>query len=296
MTWQSWLVPALAALVALAALAAAMLVRRRAVAGARRAEAAARDAQAARARSLGLVAAELRGPGLAVLGHAGRLRTLPGAEADAAAVEGFGRHLLRLADDITDLVAAEAGPPALREEVVPLDPLLREAVAAIAAQLGPARREWRLAPDLAGLALRADRRALRGVLQHVLARAARLSRDGDWIEIRAAEQAETVSIVVEDEGSGQTADDMAAEAREAGVAAARTRGLGLGLAVARALLRAHGGELTIEAAPGVGARAWLTLPRSRVTAAATEATALASPVAGGPNPGEDAVSVPPREG
>jgi signal transduction histidine kinase len=34
--------------------------------------------------------------------------------------------------------------------------------------------------------------------------------------------------------------------------------------VAHDLLRAHGGDLTIEAVPGIGARAWLTLPRARV--------------------------------
>ena len=30
------------------------------------------------------------------------------------------------------------------------------------------------------------------------------------------------------------------------------------------LMRAHGGELTLEVAAGIGARAWLTLPRARV--------------------------------
>ena len=41
-------------------------------------------------------------------------------------------------------------------------------------------------------------------------------------------------------------------------------GLSLGLSAARELMRAHGGELTLEAAPGIGARTWLTLPRMRV--------------------------------
>ena len=41
-------------------------------------------------------------------------------------------------------------------------------------------------------------------------------------------------------------------------------GLGLGLALARSLLEAHGGALRLEAVPGVGTRAWLTLPRDRL--------------------------------
>jgi signal transduction histidine kinase len=45
-----------------------------------------------------------------------------------------------------------------------------------------------------------------------------------------------------------------------------TRGLGFGLATARSLMEAHGGSLRLEALPGVGARAWLLLPRERQVA------------------------------
>jgi signal transduction histidine kinase len=45
-----------------------------------------------------------------------------------------------------------------------------------------------------------------------------------------------------------------------------TRGLPLGLSVARDLLRAHGGDLTVETAEGIGSRCWLWLPRHRVLA------------------------------
>ena len=48
------------------------------------------------------------------------------------------------------------------------------------------------------------------------------------------------------------------------IAADRSRGLGFGLSLARSLLRAHGGELVIEAAPGIGARAFLSLPPERM--------------------------------
>jgi signal transduction histidine kinase len=134
-------------------------------------------------------------------------------------------------------------------------------VAATAAQLGPGRRQFRLAPDFAGLTLHADRRALRGALLQMLTRAARLTQEGDWIDLRPVLTPDSLAIVIEDEGAGLPAEDLAPGAADG------TRGLGFGLATARALLEAHGGSLRLEAVPGVGARAWLTLPRDRLLVA-----------------------------
>ena len=50
-------------------------------------------------------------------------------------------------------------------------------------------------------------------------------------------------------------------------AVAGTRGLDLGLSLARSLAAAHGGDIRLESAPGIGARAWLTLPRNRLVEA-----------------------------
>jgi signal transduction histidine kinase len=274
MSVLAWHVPPLILLGAatFTAIIVALRARRRAAAALARAAAAGREA-AASTRTLGLVAAELRGPSLAVLGQAERLcAAVPAAAAEAGAVAGAARHLLRLAESLTELVAAGGGPPALVEETFPLGPLLQEAVTGLEAQLGHGRRHWRVAPDLAALSLYADRRALRGALEHVLARAARLSRDGDWIELRleAEHGPESFAILVEDEGSGLPTEDLAAEAEQGRAWGAvsvlpRTRGMGLGLAVARTLLQAHGGGLVLEAAPGIGARASLILPRTRRT-------------------------------
>ena len=74
---------------------------------------------------------------------------------------------------------------------------------------------------------------------------------------------ESLAIVVEDEGAGLGAEDLAPGCARA---AEHTRGLSFGLAVARSLLEAHGGELRLEAQAGIGARAWLVLPRSRMLA------------------------------
>jgi signal transduction histidine kinase len=79
---------------------------------------------------------------------------------------------------------------------------------------------------------------------------------GDRIALRLVRAAETVALVIEDEGAGLPHGDLAG--------GHGTRGLSLGLSAARELMRAHGGELTLESVPGIGARTWLTLPRARV--------------------------------
>lgn len=252
--------------IALLGLAVALLTLRRTRRNLAAATAAAETATA-HARRLGQLAAEVQAPGLALLGQAERVAGLPDGTGPAAAIASEAQRLLRLSDELSELLAAGAGPRQLREEAVPLWPLLQEAIAATAAQLGPATRQWRLSDDFQDLVLQADRRALRGALLQVLVRAARLSRDGDWVELRPELTPESVAIVVEDEGLGLPAEDLSV----ANDGAEHTRGLCFGLSVARSLLRAHGGELALEAAPGIGARAWVTVPRTRLLEAARQA-------------------------
>jgi signal transduction histidine kinase len=211
---------------------------------------------AMRERILALLAREMQTQGLALLGHAG-------GGASGISVAGNAQRLLDLSDELRELLAAEGRLRVVHAEPLRLLPILEAAVAATATQLGPARRDWRLAPEFAAMTLRADGRALRGAIEQVLARAARMTRDGDWIGLRPVITAESLTIIVEDEGEGLPVEDIAPETGIAG-AGERTRGLGFGLAVARALLEAHGGSLRMEALQGVGARAWLTLPRDRL--------------------------------
>jgi signal transduction histidine kinase len=76
---------------------------------------------------------------------------------------------------------------------------------------------------------------------------------------------ETVAIIVEDEGDGLPAQDLVPETTGP---ITGTRGLDLGLTLARSLAAAHGGDIRLESVPGIGARAWLTLPRARLLEAA----------------------------
>jgi signal transduction histidine kinase len=136
---------------------------------------------------------------------------------------------------------------------------LRDAIAAVATALEPAQRRWCLAPGLAGCTLDADRRALSQILQRVLGNAARHSRAGDWIEIGLEPADNGVTLVIADEGTGLCGPDNPAPPGQV-----ESRGLGLGLALARRLMEAHGGSLATEAAARVGTRVILRFPAERV--------------------------------
>jgi signal transduction histidine kinase len=210
----------------------------------------------ARGRYLGLLAQEMQGHGLALLGYA----TAPRAVEQAPeGLEGRARALLGLSADVSDLLASNAGPRVLKEGETPLGPVLDEAIGQIAQSLVPGRRHWAVAGELRGLTLAADRRALLGALRQVLTRAVRHTRDGDAVQLRLVRADTNVAIIVEDEGTGQMAEDLNGMSVGGG-----TRGRGRGRGGARGRMRAHGGDLTLEAVPGIGARAWLTLPRERV--------------------------------
>lgn len=88
---------------------------------------------------------------------------------------------------------------------------------------------------------------------------------GTWWRSATSSRARRCPIVIEDEGEGLPAADLLAEASGP---PGGTRGLDLGLSLARSLAAAHGGDIRLESTPGIGARAWLTLPRNRLLEAA----------------------------
>jgi len=243
-------------------LAAALLTRRAHAAGRSVEAATARRMAEDRGRALSLLARDVQATGLALLGRA---QVMGGNE--GRAFEADARHLFHLADSAAEAGGLREQARGLREERFPLAPVLREAVSQAAQQLGPGVRHWRIHPEVEEVTLRADRRALRTALLQVLTRAARATGEGDSIDMRLERARDAIALVVEDEGLGLAAEDLAPDTHDGAEARSRGFGLGLGLVVARSLLRAHGGELVVEAAPGVGARAFLSLPAERLVAA-----------------------------
>jgi signal transduction histidine kinase len=253
------------ALVAVALLLGRVRGLRDADEGANRLRLAAQNAEQAVTRRLRLVAHDLRGIGMSLHGHADHFWATGHPHADAIATAAV--DLLGIADDLQEQDVQTGIPRMLREEPIDVSEALADAIEATATSLGPGRRQWRLAPDIGGIVLRADRRALRHALTRVLAEAVRNTRQNDWIDISVQTRADEMVVMIADEGLGLAHP-------EAGAPATRdSRGIGLRLALARVLMEAHGGRLEIEARTGIGTRVSLIFPDAQRSGAARQATA-----------------------
>jgi signal transduction histidine kinase len=93
------------------------------------------------------------------------------------------------------------------------------------------------------------------------------------VEVLVERRGERIRIVVSDQGPGMNAEALARALDPFFATAAWAHSGGVGLAVARGLAQASGGELSLESAPGAGTRAILELPevsgRARIGAAAS---------------------------
>ncbi|TMK92119.1 MAG: HAMP domain-containing histidine kinase [Actinobacteria bacterium] len=139
-----------------------------------------------------------------------------------------------------------------------------------------APRRWRLG-DLAAGTLVADAEQLRFALDALLENAVKHTEPGDAIELRSQAVAGGVSIEVADSGSGIPQDAFGRIFERFGRAdSARNRavdGVGLGLSIVDAIVRAHGGTCSVST-DGDGSTFVLTLPGFRPAAEAPQSTSL----------------------
>jgi signal transduction histidine kinase len=209
---------------------------------------------------------ELRTPLTTLRGNLGLLERVPAISADDReavikdTVEECDR-LIRLINSLLVLARADSGL-ALRTEPVPLRPFIDDLCRQ--ARLLAADRRIHCANDLHAVAA-ADRDALKQVLLILLDNAVKHTPPHSAITIATSAGGARVSIEVRDTGSG-----IAPEAlphifeRFYRVEAARSSGgAGLGLAIAKELVEAQGGTISVESQVGNGTVFAVTLPEAQ---------------------------------
>jgi signal transduction histidine kinase/DNA-binding response OmpR family regulator len=220
--------------------------------------------QASQAKSdfLASMSHELRTPLSAIIGFSALMRDEPLEDERRSVPDEWvqhihrsGDHLLALINDVLDLTKIEAGRIELHRESFDLAAALAESVEG----LRPLAERKGIAVELDAErgAIEADRGRLRQIVYNLLSNAIKFTPDGGHITLEARWNGDDACIVVSDTGVGILPDDLARvfeEFSQVGDIKAREAGTGLGLALTKRLVEAHGGEIHVSSQPGHGSR------------------------------------------
>jgi signal transduction histidine kinase/DNA-binding response OmpR family regulator len=238
---------------------------------------------------------ELRTPLNAVIGFSDLMRGEP-RDGDTLRVPaewvehiyGSGQHLLGLINDVLDLTKVEAGRVDLVLEQLDVSAAVLESVAGLRPLAD--RKSIAIEMNLEPAVVDADRGRFRQIVYNLLSNAIKYTPEGGTITVETRPEGRTAAISVADTGIGISEVDQAVvfeEFRQVGDPVARQPGTGLGLALTKRLVEAHGGRIELSSAPGVGSRFTVTLPavapagEPALGSAAADVVRRATPVSGG---------------
>ena len=182
---------------------------------------------------------------------------------DVFQVYSASRHLMAMINDILDLSRFEMTGFILNREPTPFGPFLQDAMTLVADlfRRHPAHVEAAIAPDLPVLEL--DRTRIRQVLLNLFSNARRFTETG-YVRLETTLEDGEVLITVADTGPGIAPDRLPFifdEFYQVDSSLRRKReGVGLGLAISKRFVEAHGGRIWVESQPGIGSRFTFSLP------------------------------------
>ncbi|MEV6851657.1 response regulator [Actinoplanes sp. NPDC051411] len=176
-----------------------------------------------------------------------------------------GRHLLGLINDILDLAKVEAGRLELRLAPLRVDTAVHELLTG----LTPLFTTKQITVDttlLPATAL-ADRVRFRQIVENLLSNAIKFTPEGGTVAVIVQASEDQVFVSVADTGVGIDEADQARifeEFQQVGDPDRQRAGTGLGLALTRRLVEAHGGEILVRSEPGAGSVFTVRVPAAPV--------------------------------
>jgi two-component system cell cycle sensor histidine kinase PleC len=214
---------------------------------------------------------EIRTPLNAIMGFTDLMRTHDHAltvderQSHLNTVHRGASHLLNVINDILDMSKIEAGHMKLHRETIDLAPLIEESLrfTAIPASEKNIRIEQRLCD---GMALTADRRAMKQILLNLLSNAVKFTNEGGRIAVRTRRTNGAVVLTIADTGIGiphAALCKIGQPFEQVQNQYAKSKGgSGLGLAISRSLTSLHGGRMKIRSREAIGTVISLWIPDS----------------------------------
>lgn len=224
------------------------------------------EAERLRNSLLAAISHDLRTPLAAIVGASSSL-----AEEDTAlnpeARRALGRDILEssrrmseLMDKVLDMARLQSGTIQLKREWYPLEEIVGGALAQLKGRLRGHKLSAELPPDLPWVSV--DARMLEQVLMNLIENAVKYTPVGTGILVSAGLVEGNLSVEVADRGGGLKpgSEEQVFEKFYRGQEEGNQGGAGLGLAICRLVVEAHGGMIRAENRPDGGARFVVTLP------------------------------------
>ncbi|HUO84527.1 MAG TPA: ATP-binding protein [Thermoanaerobaculia bacterium] len=215
---------------------------------------------------LSFVTHEIRNPLTSIRGYADildasiRSGELGGAEEAVAVIQSETKRILRLTEDLLDASRMTAGRFSLQPEDTNLGEVVSRVTNRYARTASQQIRMQLLEPVPS---IRADAMRLEQVIENLVSNSVKYSSASGSIRVSVALRGDRATISVEDEGDGIPAEKLSlifqrfyrVEEGESVV-----KGSGLGLFIAREIVRMHGGTIQVHSTPGQGSRFTVELP------------------------------------